>query len=250
MGMDCGLDRGQSELIIGEGITLFYNPIPLAEIEFNHDDNSGGEWSEPCNLRHLELELNEFLPLMPIKPHTDRKNCPHPNFDILACTSKCLKLPDGSFARMGGLLYFRDGCSHFVSREEIGLLLLKKIQEKMDALPIELKEVIPHVPRLLHKNWKHGVLFSCKAHVNKCMYFSLLVDRINHVSRVHRLSLQRRVELCSIVMATNGMDLPWSVLTRWGEGPNSLPTNNLFMAFIRDATSNNAGTVCSNGTFR
>jgi hypothetical protein len=241
------MDRSQSEQIIGEGITLVYNPFPLDEIEFNHDEDSCGEWSEPHNLWHLELELNDFLTLMPIKPHTDRKNCPHANFDILACTSKCWKLPDGNYARMGGLLYFRDVCSYFVSREEIGLVLEKRIQAKIDELPIGLKEVIPHVPRLL-KKLKHGGLFSSPAHVNKCMYFSILIDRINHVSRVHRLSLQRRVELCSIAMATNGMDVPWSVLTRWGESYNSLPNNNLFIAFIRNATAKN-GTVCSNGSF-
>lgn len=119
----------------------------------------------------------------------------------------------------------------------------------MDELPIELKEVIPYVPRLLH-NSKHGHIFASPPHVNKCMYFSLLVDRINHVSTVHKLTLLQHVELCSIAMATNGMDLPWSILTHWGETTDSLPTSNLFMAYIRDVTTSNNGTISSSGSFR
>jgi hypothetical protein len=250
IGTNAGIDRMQSERIIGEGLTLFYNKIPLSEMEWNNDEEGIRECSEARSLHHLELEVQAFLPNMPVKPHTDRKNCPHPNFDILACTSKCLKLPDGSYARMGGLLYFRDVCSHFVSREEIGDIIEWVLQSKMDELPIQLKEVLPHVPRLLNNSTNSGGIFSSPPHLDKCMYFSILVDQINHVSRVHRLTLMRRIELCSIVLATNGMDLPWSILTRWGQTKDSLPTTNLFLAFVNDAMETNNGTLCSNGKFR
>jgi hypothetical protein len=119
----------------------------------------------------------------------------------------------------------------------------------MNEMPVEQIEIMPHVPHLL-KNTIHMGIFSSPPHANKSIYFSILVDRINHVSRVHELTLKRRVELCSITLALNGMDLPWEILTRWGKSPESLPTNNLFMAFIEEATETNHGTICSSGAFR
>jgi hypothetical protein len=148
IGMDAGFDHVSSQRIIGEGLTLFLNPIPNEEVMEWSEQSSTSEW-QPKTLRHLELELEAFLSTMPIKPHTDRKNCRHENFNILACTSKCLRLHDGSYARMGGLLYFRDACSYFVSHEQIGDVMYHLIESKINELPIELREVTPHVPRLL-----------------------------------------------------------------------------------------------------
>jgi hypothetical protein len=95
---------------------------------------------------------------------------------------------------------------------------------------------------------KEGEIFPFPPHLNKCVYFSILVDRINLVSTIHKLTLPRRVELCSITLALNGMDLPWEILTHWAE--SSLPKNNLFMAFVEAAAEMNNGTICSNSSFR
>jgi hypothetical protein len=247
IGMEAGLSELESEKIIGEGLTIFNNPVPY---QFLSDDGSQEEkktW-EPSSLRHLELEIKAFLDDMPIMPHTDRHNCPHPNFDILACSSKCFRKHDGTVSRLGGLLYFRDVCSHFMSREDIGDVIQHHIERKINELPIELKVVLPHVTDLLKS--RRGGIFSCQPHANKCMYFSILVDRINLLSRVHELTLPRRVELCSIVLALNGMDLPWSILTGWARTERSLPKENLFMAFIQEATKMNNGTICSGSAFR
>jgi hypothetical protein len=150
-------------------------------------------------------------------------------------------------AQLGGLLYFPYVCSYFVSREEIGDIIEHHIQCKLDELPIELSEMIPHVPRLLES--KHGGIFPYPARANKCMYFSFCADRINLV--LHKLSLPHRVELCSIViLAMNGMDLPWEILTRWAKSPLALPITNLFMALVEDATVTNHGTICSSLSFR
>ena len=115
--------------------------------------------------------------------------------------------------------------------------------------PIERKgDIYPHVPRLLQSK-QGGGIFAAKPHLNKCMYFSsILVDRINLVSRVHNLTFPRRVELCLITLALNGMDLPWVILTNWAD--STLPKNNLFMAFVEAATRMNNGTICSSGSFR
>ena len=113
-------------------------------------------------------------------------------------------------------------------------------------MPIQLQEVLPYVPLLL-KSKEGGAIFPHPVHLNKCMYFSILVDRINLLSRVHKLTLPRRVELCSIALALNGMDLPWEILTRWED---LLPKKNLFVAFVEDATEMNYGTVCSKSAFR
>jgi hypothetical protein len=93
IGMEAGLTMNQSQPIIGEGLTIFSNPVPS---QFMSDDGirlSTGfdekETWEESSLRHLELEISAFVEDMPIKPHTDRHNCAHPNFDILACSSKC-----------------------------------------------------------------------------------------------------------------------------------------------------------------
>jgi hypothetical protein len=153
---------------------------------------------------------------------------------------------DGSIARLGGLLYFREVCSHFVSREEIGDVIEQHLICKLREMPIELREVTPHVPRLLQS--KEGGIFPFPPHLNKCVYFSILVDQINLVSTIHKLTLPRHVELCSITLALNGMDLPWEILTHWAE--SSLPKNNLFMAFVEAAAEMNNGTICSNSSFR
>jgi hypothetical protein len=252
IGMEAGLSQQQSELIIGEGLTIFSNHVPSHFLSDNDVQASGIDkkksW-EASSLRHLELEINAFLEEMPIKPHTDRHNCPHPNFDILACSSKCFRKSDGTVSRIGGLLYFRDVCSFFMSRQDIGDVIQLHIENKINNLPIELKVVLPHVTDLL-KSRRGGGIFSCPPHANKCMYFSILVDRINLVSRVHELTLPRRVELCSIVLALNGMDLPWSILTGWAKTKKSLPKDNLFMAFVQEATEMNNGTICSSASFR
>jgi hypothetical protein len=248
LGTEAGLDLAQSQSIIGEGLTLFCNRVPshlVLEGNDNRDSGLKDPW-EPMTLRHLELEIANFLPEMPIKPHADRKNCPQENFNILACTSKFFKLPDGNIVRMGGLLYFREVCSHFVTRGEIGDVIEHHLRRKITELPIELQEVLPYVPLLLES--KKGVgIFAHPVHLNKCMYFSILVDRINLLSRVHKMTLPRRVELCSIALALNGMDLPWVILTGWEE---MLPRKNLFAAFVEDATKMNNGTVCSKSSFR
>jgi hypothetical protein len=247
IGTEAGLSAEQSQTIIGEGLTIFSNPVPSQFLREDVVEASVMEekstW-EPRSLRHLELEIISFLPDMPIKPHTDRHNCPHPNFDILACTSKCFQLADGKVARIGGLLYFRGVCSYFLSREEIGDVIQHHIQCKINNLPIELKVVLPHVPDLL-KSKRGGGIFSSPPHANKCMYFSILVDRINLLSTFHQLTLPRRVELCSIALAVNGMNLPWSILTGWSKTKSSLPRDNLFKAFIEEATKINNGTICS-----
>ena len=251
IGMEGGLSKQESELIIGEGLTIFSNPIPSQFLSDDGIQASGIDekktW-EARSLRHLELEINAFLEDMPIKPHTDRHNCAHPNFDILACSSKCFRKSDGSVSRIGGLLYFRNVCSYFMSRQDIGDVMQHHIQSKINDLPVELKVVLPHVTDLLKS--RRGGIFSCPPHANKCMYFSILVDRINLLSRVHELTLPRRVELCSIVMALNGMDLPWSILTGWAKMKRSLPKGNLFMAFVQEATEVNNGTICSSASFR
>jgi hypothetical protein len=121
LGMEAGLDQEQSKSIMGEGMTLFCNPVPSHLVIEGNDNGDFGlqdTWV-PMTLWHLELEIANFLPEMPIKPHTDRKNCPQDNFNILACTSKFFKYPDGKVVRMGGLLYFREVCSHFVARGEM-----------------------------------------------------------------------------------------------------------------------------------
>jgi hypothetical protein len=203
IGTEAGFDNDLSKRIIGEGMTLFFNPIPSQFIEKSKDQASGIE--EPQSLRHLELEIADFLKDMPIKPHTDRKNCALDNFNILTCTLKCVLLPDGQVARIGGLLYFRESCSHFVAREKIGDIIEHHLQVKITEMPVELKEVIPHVPQLLKS--EQGGIFAHPPHLNKCVYFSLLVNRINHLSRVHQLTLPRCVELCSIALALNGMEI-------------------------------------------
>jgi hypothetical protein len=135
-----------------------------------------------------------------------------------------------------------------MSRQDIGDVIQHHIQRKINDLPIELKVVLPHVTDMLKS--RRGGIFSRPPHANKCMYFSILVDRINLLSRVHQLTLYRRVELCSIVLALNGMDLPWSILTGWAKTKTSLPSQNLFMAFVQEATEINNGTLCSSGSFR
>jgi hypothetical protein len=136
-----------------------------------------------------------------------------------------------------------------MSRQDIGDIIQLHIENKINDLPIELKVVLPHVTDLL-KSRRGGGIFSSPPHANKCMYFSILVDRINLVSRVHELTLPRRVELCLIVLALNGMDLPWSILTGWAKTKKSLPKENLFMAFVQEATELNNGTICSSASFR
>jgi hypothetical protein len=245
MGTATGLDCEESKRIIGEGLTIFRNTVPS---ELLKDKGGMKDTWEQRSLRHLELEIELFREDMPIMPHTDRKNCPHENFNILACTLKCLRLDDESVLRLGGLLYFREACSHFVSREEIGDVIEHNLENKLREMPIHLIVVNPHVPRLLQS--KEGGIFPYPPHLNKCMYFSILVDRINLVSTVHKLTLPRRVELCSITLALNGMDLPWEILTRWAQSSVSLPRNNLYMAFVEAATEINNGTICSNSSFR
>jgi hypothetical protein len=245
IGTASGLDGEESERIIGEGMTLFCNLVPsdLLKEECGQKDT----W-EPRILRHLELEVENFLQEIPIMPHTDRKNCTHENFNILACTSKFVILKDQSVLRLGGLLYFREVCSHFVSRKEICDVIEQHLTSHLREIPMELKgEIYPHVPRLL-KSKQGGGIFPYRPHLNKCVYFSILVDRINLVSSVHNLTLPRRVELCSITLALNGMDLPWEILTRWAD--STLPKNNLFLAFVEAATKMNHGTICSSPSFR
>jgi hypothetical protein len=149
--------------------------------------------------------------------------------------------------RLGGLLYFREVCSHFVSRKEIGDVIEQHLKSHLREMAMELKEIYPHVPRLL-KSKQGGGIFPSPPHLNKCVYFSILVDRINLVSSVHNLTLPRRVELCSITLALNGMDLPWEILTRWAD--STLPNINLFVAFVEAATNMNNGTICSSSAFR
>jgi hypothetical protein len=181
IGIEAGLDISQSQRIAGEGMTLFFNDIPSKILTKNHDVEAGFEKkSDPWTLQHLELEITNFQKDMPIKPHTDRKNCALNNFNILACTSKCHSLPDGQVARIGGLLYFRESCSRFMARGEIGDIIKHHLLRKLTELPVELKEVMPHVPRLLKSNT--GGIFANPPHLNKCMYFSILVDRINLLS--------------------------------------------------------------------
>jgi hypothetical protein len=140
--MEAGLTKQQSELIIGEGLTIFSNHVPSQFLSDDDIQASGIDekktW-EASSLRHLELEINAFLEDMPIKPHTDRHNCPQPNFDILACSSKCFRKSDGSVSWIGGLLYFRDVCSFFMSRQDIGDIIQLHIQNKINDLTIELK---------------------------------------------------------------------------------------------------------------
>jgi hypothetical protein len=93
IGTAAGLDGEESERIIGEGMTLFCNTIPSTVVKEKSGIND--PWV-PRILRHLELKIQNFLHDMPIMPHTDRKNCLHENFNILACTSKFVKLKDGS----------------------------------------------------------------------------------------------------------------------------------------------------------
>ena len=141
------------------------------------------------------------------------------------------------------------GCVFILmSWQDIGDIIQHHIQSKINDLPIELKVVlVPHVTDLLKSRW--GGIFSCPPHANKCMYFSILVDRINLVSCVHQLTLPCHVELCLIVLALNGMDLPWSILTGWAKTKTSLPKENLFMAFVQEATEMNNGTICSSASF-
>jgi hypothetical protein len=192
IGTDAGLDYEESESIIGEGMTVFCNLIPselLKEVKGKGESGMQETW-EPRSLRHLELEIENFLQEMPIRPHTDRKNCPHDNFNILnilACTLKCVQMQGRSIARLGGLLYFRQVCSHFVSQEEIGDVIEQHHLCKLREMPIKLREVTPHVPRLLQL--KEGGIFPFPPHLNKCVYFSILVDQINLVSTVHQLTL-------------------------------------------------------------
>jgi hypothetical protein len=245
IGTAAGLDSEESKKIIGEGMTLFCNLVPsqLLKEECGQKDT----W-EPRILCHLELKIENFWEDMPIMPHTDRKNCPHENFNILACTSKFVTLKDQSVVLLGGLLYFRKVCSHFVLRNKIGNLIEQHLTSHLRKIPMELKgEIYPHVSRLLQSK-QGGGIFASRPHLNKCMYFSILVDQINLVSRVHNLTLPRRVELCLITLALNGMDLPWVILTNWAG--STLPKKNLFMAFIEAATSMNNGTICSSAAFR
>jgi hypothetical protein len=143
IGTAAGLDGEESDRIIGEGTTLFCNTIPSTVVK--EESGINDPWV-PRILRHLELEIQNFLQDMPIMPHTDRKNCPHENFNILACTSKFVKLKDGSVLRLGGLLYFREVCSHFVSRKEIGDVIEQHLKSHLRKMAIELKEIYPHVP--------------------------------------------------------------------------------------------------------
>jgi hypothetical protein len=101
IGTAAGLDGEESKRIIGEGMTLFCNMVPSKLVK----EECGKEepWV-PRILCHLELEIENFLEDMPIMPHTDRKNCPHDNFNILACTSKFVIMKDQSVLRLGGLL--------------------------------------------------------------------------------------------------------------------------------------------------
>jgi hypothetical protein len=87
------LDGELSKRIIGEGMTLFCNMVPSTVLKEESEKND--PWV-PRILCHLELKIQNFLQDMPIMPHTDRKNCPHENFNILACTSKFVRLKDGS----------------------------------------------------------------------------------------------------------------------------------------------------------
>jgi hypothetical protein len=245
IGTAAGFDIEESERIIGEGMTLFCNLVPsqLLKDEYGQNDI----W-EPRIIHHLELEIGNFREDMSIMLHTDRKNCPHENFNILACTSKFVILKDQSVVLLCGLLYFRPVCSHFVSRNEIGNVIEQRLTSYLRKSPIELKgDIYPHVPRLLQSK-QGGGIFASKPHLNKCVYFSILVDRINLVSRVHNLTLPRRVELCSITLALNRMDLPWVILTNWAD--STLPKNNLFMVFVEAATRMNNGTICSSASFR
>jgi hypothetical protein len=117
IGRTAGLDGEESKRITGEGMTLFCNMVPSKLVK--EESGKKDPWV-PRILCHLELKIENFLQDMPIMPHTDRKNCPHENFNILACTSKFVRLKDESVLRLGGLLYFREVRSHFVSRKEIG----------------------------------------------------------------------------------------------------------------------------------
>jgi hypothetical protein len=87
------LDGEESKRIIGEGITIFRNMVPFEVLK--EECRMKDTW-EPRILCHLELEIENFLQDMPIRPHTDRKNCPHDNFNILACTLKCVTLANKS----------------------------------------------------------------------------------------------------------------------------------------------------------
>jgi hypothetical protein len=93
IGTAAGFDIEESERIIGEGMTLFCNLVPSQILKNECGQND--TW-EPRIIRHLELEIEHFREEMPILPHTDRKNCPHENFNILACTSKFVTLKDQS----------------------------------------------------------------------------------------------------------------------------------------------------------
>jgi hypothetical protein len=93
IGTATGLDGEESERIIGEGMTIFCNTVPS---ELLKEEGEMKDTWEQGSLRHLELEVEHFGQDMLIMPHTDRKNCPHEYFNILACTSKCLRLDDES----------------------------------------------------------------------------------------------------------------------------------------------------------
>jgi hypothetical protein len=88
IGTAAGLDAEENKRIIGERMTLFCNMVPL---ELLKEERKKKDTREPKILCHLELEIENFQQDMPIMPHTDRKNCPHENFNIVACTSKCVK---------------------------------------------------------------------------------------------------------------------------------------------------------------
>jgi hypothetical protein len=93
IGTAAGLDGEESKRIIGEGMTLFCNTVPSKLVK--EESGKKDPWV-PRILHHLELKIDNFLQDMPIMAHTDRKNCPHENFNILACTSKFVRLKDES----------------------------------------------------------------------------------------------------------------------------------------------------------
>jgi hypothetical protein len=133
-------------------------------------------------------------------------------------------------------------------RKEIGDVIEQHLTLHLREIPMELKgEIYPHVPHLL-KSKQGGGIFPSTPHLNKCMYFSILVNQINLVSSVHNLTLPRRVELCLITLALNGMDLPWEILTCWAD--TTLPKKHLFIAFEEAATKMNNGMICSSPSFR
>jgi hypothetical protein len=155
IGTSTGLDGEESQKIIGEGMTLFCNMVPS---ELLKEECGKKDTRDPRILHHLELEIENFQQDMPIMPHTDRKKCPHKNFSILTCTLNCVKLAHKIVQRLGrGLLDFRELCSRFVSRKEIGDVIEQHHKSHLSEMPIHLTEIYPHVPRLLQS--KDGGIF-------------------------------------------------------------------------------------------